>query len=201
MSDPEELTLRLATVADVDPVAALHADRIAEGFLVTLGPAFLRRLYRRIVLSEGAFVFVAGSPGATGAPGQICGFIAVAEREFKQAEERFAKVQKDAPMLKEEVDEEDIAKLVSKWTGIPTGRLLEGEAQKLVKMEARLRDRVVGQDDALARVSNAVRRTPSRAPRRCPPPAPSACGRPCGRRARGSAARRGPRRAAGRRRR
>ncbi|HEX3120787.1 MAG TPA: AAA family ATPase, partial [Candidatus Acidoferrum sp.] len=87
------------------------------------------------------------------------GRIAAAERDLKQAEERFAKVQKDAPMLKEEVDEEDIAKLVSKWTGIPTGRLLEGEAQKLVKMEARLRDRVVGQDDALARVSNAVRRS------------------------------------------
>src|SRR6201990_1386423 len=84
------------------------------------------------------------------------GRIAAAERDLKQAEERFAKVQKDAPMLKEEVDEEDIAKLVSKWTGIPTGRLLEGEAQKLVKMEARLRDRVVGQDDALERVSNAV---------------------------------------------
>jgi ATP-dependent Clp protease ATP-binding subunit ClpB len=87
------------------------------------------------------------------------GRIAAAERDLKLAEERFAKVQKDAPMLKEEVDEEDIAKLVSKWTGIPTGRLLEGEAQKLVKMEARLRDRVVGQDDALARVSNAVRRS------------------------------------------
>src|SRR5204862_3691718 len=53
----------------------------------------------------------------------------------------------------------DIAKLVSKWTGIPTGRLLEGEAQKLVHMEERLRQRVVGQDDALARVSNAVRRS------------------------------------------
>ena len=87
------------------------------------------------------------------------GRIAAAERDLKQAEERFAKVQKDAPMLKEEVNEEDIAKLVSKWTGIPTGRLLEGEAQKLVKMEARLRDRVVGQDDALARVANAVRRS------------------------------------------
>jgi ATP-dependent Clp protease ATP-binding subunit ClpB len=87
------------------------------------------------------------------------GRIAAAERDLKQAEDRFAKVQKDAPMLKEEVDEEDIAKLVSKWTGIPAGRLLEGEAQKLVKMEARLRDRVVGQEDALARVSNAVRRS------------------------------------------
>jgi ATP-dependent Clp protease ATP-binding subunit ClpB len=87
------------------------------------------------------------------------GKIAAAERELKQAEERFAAVQKDAPMLKEEVDEEDIAKLVSKWTGIPVGRLLEGEAQKLVHMEERLRRRVIGQEDALARVANAVRRS------------------------------------------
>src|SRR5438874_12463643 len=61
-------------------------------------------------------------------------------------------------MLKEEVDEEDIAALVSKWTGIPVGRLLEGEARKLVSMEERLRQRVVGQEDALERVSNAIRR-------------------------------------------
>jgi ATP-dependent Clp protease ATP-binding subunit ClpB len=87
------------------------------------------------------------------------GKITVAERELKEAEERFRSVQKRAPMLKEEVDEEDIAKLVSKWTGIPVGRLLEGEAQKLVHMEERLRLRVVGQDDALARVANAVRRS------------------------------------------
>jgi ATP-dependent Clp protease ATP-binding subunit ClpB len=87
------------------------------------------------------------------------GQIAAAERDLKQAEAEFARLQKGAPMLKEEVDEEDIAKLVSKWTGIPTGRLLEGEAQKLVKMEDRLRQRVVGQEDALARVSNAVRRS------------------------------------------
>jgi ATP-dependent Clp protease ATP-binding subunit ClpB len=56
------------------------------------------------------------------------------------------------------VDEEDIAALVSKWTGIPVGRLLEGEARKLVSMEERLRQRVVGQEDALERVSNAIRR-------------------------------------------
>ena len=87
------------------------------------------------------------------------GRIAAAERELKRAEERFAAIQKDTRMLKEEVDEEDIAKLVSKWTGIPVGRLLEGEAQKLVHMEERLRRRVVGQDDALARVANAVRRS------------------------------------------
>jgi ATP-dependent Clp protease ATP-binding subunit ClpB len=87
------------------------------------------------------------------------GKIAQTERDLNAAQERFAAVQKDSPMLKEEVDEEDIAKLVSKWTGIPVGRLLEGEAQKLVHMEERLRQRVVGQDDALARVANAVRRS------------------------------------------
>ena len=86
------------------------------------------------------------------------GRMAAAERELKQAEAQFGAMQKNAPMLKEEVDEEDIAKLVSKWTGIPAGRLLESEVQKLVHMEERLRQRVVGQDDALAHVSNAVRR-------------------------------------------
>ncbi len=87
------------------------------------------------------------------------GQIAAAEAELNKAQETFAAMQKEAPMLKEEVDEEDIAKLVSKWTGIPAGRLMEGEAQKLVHMEERLRQRVVGQDEALGRVSNAVRRS------------------------------------------
>ena len=62
-------------------------------------------------------------------------------------------------MLKEEVDEEDIAKIVSKWTGIPVSRMLEGEVKKLVEMEARLRERVIGQDAALAVVANAIRRS------------------------------------------
>ena len=62
-------------------------------------------------------------------------------------------------MLKEEVDEEDIAAIVSKWTGIPVSKMLEGEVQKLVQMEARLRERVVGQDDALTTVANAIRRS------------------------------------------
>ena len=87
------------------------------------------------------------------------GKIAQAEQEMKQAQERFNSMQTGARMLKEEVDEEDIARLVAKWTGIPVGRLLEGEAQKLVHMEERLRQRVVGQEDALARVANAVRRS------------------------------------------
>jgi ATP-dependent Clp protease ATP-binding subunit ClpB len=62
-------------------------------------------------------------------------------------------------MLKEEVDEEDIAKIVSKWTGIPVSRMLEGEVKKLVTMENRLRERVVGQDAALSIVANAIRRS------------------------------------------
>ncbi|MGP8268867.1 MAG: ATP-dependent chaperone ClpB [Terracidiphilus sp.] len=64
-----------------------------------------------------------------------------------------------ARMLKEEVDEEDIAKIVSKWTGIPVSRMLEGEVKKLVEMESRLRERVIGQDAALTVVANAIRRS------------------------------------------
>jgi len=62
-------------------------------------------------------------------------------------------------MLKEEVDEEDVARIVSKWTGIPVAKMLEGEVKKLVTMEDRLRQRVVGQDAAVSRVSNAIRRS------------------------------------------
>jgi len=87
------------------------------------------------------------------------GKMAAAEADLRKAEQQSDAIQKGSRMLKEEVDEEDIAKLVSKWTGIPTGRLLEGEAQKLVHMEERLRQRVVGQEEALGRVSNAVRRS------------------------------------------
>jgi ATP-dependent Clp protease ATP-binding subunit ClpB len=69
--------------------------------------------------------------------------------------------QKSAPsrMLKEEVDEEDVAAIVSKWTGIPISKMLEGEVQKLTQMEDRLRKRVVGQDEALVAVANAIRRS------------------------------------------
>jgi len=89
------------------------------------------------------------------------GKLAGAEKELKAAQEHLAKLQKDHPMLKEEVGEEEIAKIVAKWTGIPVGRLLEGEIQKLVHMEERLRQRVVGQDAALASVANAIRRSRS----------------------------------------
>ena len=80
------------------------------------------------------------------------------EKEQKQEEERLTELQKAGKMLKEEVDEEDVAEVVSKWTGIPVSRMLEGEVEKLIRMEERLRQRVVGQEDAIVAVSNAVRR-------------------------------------------
>jgi len=89
------------------------------------------------------------------------GKLAEAERQLAAAQQNLQKVQGDHPMLKEEVGEEEIARIVAKWTGIPVGRLLEGEVQKLVHMEERLRLRVVGQDDALSRVANAIRRSRS----------------------------------------
>jgi ATP-dependent Clp protease ATP-binding subunit ClpB len=80
------------------------------------------------------------------------------ERRIRQDEERLGSAQAGHRMLKEEVDEEDIAEVVSKWTHIPVSRLMEGEVQKLIRMEERLHQRVVGQDDAVEAVANAIRR-------------------------------------------
>ncbi len=80
------------------------------------------------------------------------------QRQLDAENARLAELQKSGAMLKEEVDAEDIAEVVSKWTGIPVTRMLEGEIQKLVHMDARLRERVIGQDDAIRAVSDAVRR-------------------------------------------
>jgi len=81
------------------------------------------------------------------------------QRQLDQETARLAVLQQKQRMLKEEVDEEDVAEVVAKWTGIPVSRLLEGEVQKLVKMEERLHQRVVGQDEAVRVVSEAVRRS------------------------------------------
>ncbi|HXH82651.1 MAG TPA: ATP-dependent chaperone ClpB [Candidatus Tectomicrobia bacterium] len=80
------------------------------------------------------------------------------ERELAELERGLADRQEHGRMLREEVDEEDIAQTVARWTGIPVARLLEGEVQKLVRMEERLGQRVVGQEEAIRAVSNAVRR-------------------------------------------
>ncbi|OFW62910.1 MAG: ATP-dependent chaperone ClpB [Actinobacteria bacterium RBG_13_63_9] len=86
------------------------------------------------------------------------GSIPGAERQLAAENERLNGLQRDVKMLKEEVEEEDIAEVVAKWTGVPVSRLLEGEVEKLIHMEERLHDRVVGQDDALQAVASAIRR-------------------------------------------
>jgi ATP-dependent Clp protease ATP-binding subunit ClpB len=89
----------------------------------------------------------------------IYGEIPNLEKELKEEQDRIEELQKDGTgMLKEEVDADDIADIISKWTGIPVSRLLEGEREKLVHMEDRLSQRVVGQEKAIHAVSNAVRR-------------------------------------------
>jgi ATP-dependent Clp protease ATP-binding subunit ClpB len=79
-------------------------------------------------------------------------------KKLNQANEKLKEIQKDKVMLKQEVDAEDIAQVISQWTGIPVSRMMESEREKLLKMEERLKKRVVGQDQALKVVSNAIRR-------------------------------------------
>jgi ATP-dependent Clp protease ATP-binding subunit ClpB len=83
------------------------------------------------------------------------------QRSVEEATKRLEELQGDSKMLKQEVDAEDVAEVVSKWTGVPVSRLLEGEVAKLVRMEGVLHQRVVGQDEAVAAVSNAIRRSRS----------------------------------------
>ena len=81
------------------------------------------------------------------------------EQRIQSAEKKLKELQSEGALLKEEVDTEEIAAIVARWTGIPVTRLLEGETQKLIHMEERLHERVVGQDEALRVVANAVRRS------------------------------------------
>jgi len=81
------------------------------------------------------------------------------QRDLDAASAHLDELQATSKMLKEEVDEEDIAEVVSRWTGVPVSRLMEGEVQKLVRLEDVLHERVIGQDDAVAAVANAIRRS------------------------------------------
>ncbi|NLO90920.1 MAG: AAA family ATPase, partial [Elusimicrobia bacterium] len=83
------------------------------------------------------------------------------EKELQKASAELDKLQKGKRMLKEEVDEEDVAKVISRWTGIPVSKMLEGESERLLHMEEQLRQRVVGQDDALQLAADAIRRSRS----------------------------------------
>jgi ATP-dependent Clp protease ATP-binding subunit ClpB len=87
------------------------------------------------------------------------GHLPVLEREIEAMSDRLVELQHDGAMLKEEVDEEDIAEIVAKWTGIPVSRLMEGEMAKLVRLEEVLHERVIGQDEAVSAVANAIRRS------------------------------------------
>jgi len=80
------------------------------------------------------------------------------KKELNKYNTELLEIQKNKIMLKQEVDDEDIAKIISQWTGIPVSRMLEGEREKLLKMEQRLKKRIIGQDEALNKISNAIRR-------------------------------------------
>ena len=82
-------------------------------------------------------------------------------RELEAENQRLSEAQKDERMLKEEVDSEDVAEVVANWTGIPVSRMLESDVQKLIRMEERLRQRVIGQEEGIAAVSSALRRARS----------------------------------------
>ena len=83
------------------------------------------------------------------------------KKQIDDQKSRLSEIQKEHKFLKEEVDEEDVAEVVSKWTGIPLSKMMEGETQKLVKMDSELKKYVVGQDNAVEAISNAVRRARS----------------------------------------
>ena len=87
------------------------------------------------------------------------GHIPVVEREVDAMSQRLQELQGDGAMLKEEVDEEDIAEIVANWTGVPVSRLMEGELAKLVRLEEVLHERVIGQESAVSAVANAIRRS------------------------------------------
>ncbi|MBU1043112.1 MAG: ATP-dependent chaperone ClpB [Candidatus Omnitrophica bacterium] len=89
------------------------------------------------------------------------GVITALNKQLREKNDKLHEIQKKSKMLKEEVDEEDIAQIISKWTGIPVSRLLEGEIEKLVSMEQRLKQKVIGQDQAISAIANAVRRSRS----------------------------------------
>jgi ATP-dependent Clp protease ATP-binding subunit ClpB len=115
----------------------------------------LRKTIEQLKLQEQAESCDAGLLKAgTNGPGRL----RQAEQELHKLQSKFDRRRSSSRMLKEEVDEDEIARIVSKWTGIPVSRMLEGEVKKLVEMEDRLRRRVIGQDPALERIADAIRR-------------------------------------------
>jgi ATP-dependent Clp protease ATP-binding subunit ClpB len=121
----------------------------------------LRSLKEKVELAKNDQAHAERTGDLTKAAELKFGVLPALERELTQHTNRLAELQKHQRFLKEEVDAEDVAHVVAKWTGVPVSKLLEGEVAKLVKMEERLEGRVIGQRDAVTAVSNAVRRARS----------------------------------------
>ncbi len=114
----------------------------------------LERELNELTAEQDGLIAAEKAAGLTASPGLAADF-----SPLNKADKKKGFSPGPARLLKEEVDEEDIARIVSKWTGIPINKMLEGEVQKLTQMETRLRERVIGQDEALSAVANAIRRS------------------------------------------
>src|SRR4029450_6429789 len=123
--------------------------------------AAIREINARIEEVKGEAEGATRDSSLEGAAGPRYGVLPGLGRDLAEANRRLAELQADRKMLKEEVDEEDVAKVVSAWTGIPVTRLVQGEMAKLLRLEDELHLRVVGQDDAVQAVADAIRRSPA----------------------------------------
>jgi ATP-dependent Clp protease ATP-binding subunit ClpB len=165
---------RVALAKETDPVSAERLARLEEE-LANLKEqadamtarwqrekdaiADIRALKEELETAKGEAERYAREGDLTRASEIRYGTVPDLERKVEDATKALAELQADGAMLKEEVDAEDVAEVVSRWTGIPVSRLMEAELQKLVRMEDALEERVVGQDDAVRAVSNAIRRS------------------------------------------
>jgi ATP-dependent Clp protease ATP-binding subunit ClpB len=165
---------RMALAKESDPASAERLSRLEEE-LANLKEqadtmtarwqaekdaiASIRRLMEDLEVRKGEAERFARDGDLTRASEIRYGVIPEIERRIEEATRALAVLQADGAMLKEEVDAEDVAEVVSRWTGVPVTRLLESELQKLVHMESDLESRVVGQDEAVRAVANAIRRS------------------------------------------
>ncbi len=160
-TDPESQE-RLARLADELVEIRIKEERLKARWEQEKG--FIQRIRGLKERIEAAKVQeqVAERQGDLGKVAELrYGLVTSLQKELEGEKRGLEQVQQDGAMLKEEVDEEDVAQVVSKWTGVPVSRMLEGETQKLLTMEEKLRERVVGQYEAIGAVSDAIRRARS----------------------------------------
>jgi ATP-dependent Clp protease ATP-binding subunit ClpB len=165
---------RVALARETDPVSAERLSRLEEELanLKERADAMtarwqsekdaisaIRSLKEELEVRRGEAERFARDGDLTRASEIRYGVVPDLERRVEEATKALAESQSEGAMLKEEVDAEDVAEVVSRWTGIPVTRLMESELQKLVHMEDALRARVVGQDEAVTAVANAIRRS------------------------------------------